>query len=43
LIPLCDYNGETTPPDNLVLKGGGEKICLRNRMVRQARKCQTPK
>jgi hypothetical protein len=31
---LCDYNGETTPPNNLVLKGEGEKICLRNRMVR---------
>jgi hypothetical protein len=33
-IPLCDYNGETTPSNNLEYKAEEKMACLRIQMVR---------
>ena len=32
--PLCDYNGETTPSNNLECKAEEKMTCLRIQMVR---------
>ena len=32
--PLCDYNGETTPPYNLECKAEEKMACQKTQMVR---------